>query len=38
LHVGARYGGDVRIEPAGRRLTKGAYLSVLADDRGSEDT
>ncbi len=38
LHVGARYGADVRIEPAGRQLTKGAYLSVLADDRGSEQT
>ena len=36
LHVGARYGGDVRIEPAGRQLTKGAYLWVLADDRGRE--
>ena len=36
LHVGGSYGGDLRIEPAGRQLTKGAYLSVLADDRGSE--
>lgn len=38
LHVGARHGGDDGIEPAGRRLTKGAYLDVLADDRGGEET
>ena len=37
LHVGSRYGGDVEIEPLGRKLTKGAFLSVLADDRGADD-
>lgn len=37
LHTGARYGEDVRLAPAGKRLSKGAYLSVLQDDRGSED-
>lgn len=37
LHVGAAYDEDRRIEPAGRRLSKGAYASVLADDRGGEE-
>ncbi len=37
LHIGARHGDDAGILPAGRRLTKGAYLGVLADDRGGEE-
>ncbi len=36
LHVGSRFGTDYRIEPAGRRLSRGAYLAVLADDRGGD--
>ncbi len=38
LHVGSRYDSDVEIRPLGRKLTNGAYLSVLADDRGGEDS
>ena len=37
LHVGSRFGSATRITPFGRRLTRGAYLAVLADDRGQED-
>ncbi|MFY9343467.1 MAG: type II toxin-antitoxin system prevent-host-death family antitoxin [Planctomycetota bacterium] len=36
LHVGKLCGTGYRIEPVGHRLTKGAYLSVLLDDRGGE--
>lgn len=37
LHVGARFGSEVEIEPLGRSLTKGAYLKVLAADRGGDE-
>lgn len=37
VHVGARFDKGEGIRPAGRRLSKGAYLQVLAEDRGSED-
>ena len=37
LHVGSRFGTGMRITPFGRRMTRGAYLAVLADDRGGED-
>jgi len=37
LHVGSRYDTGYRITAAGRRLTRGAWLAVLADDRGGED-
>jgi antitoxin (DNA-binding transcriptional repressor) of toxin-antitoxin stability system len=36
LHVGSRYGTGYRIEARGRRLSKGAYLMALQDDRGGE--
>jgi prevent-host-death family protein len=36
LHVGARSDLGVVPAPCGRRLSKGAYLTVLADDRGGE--
>ncbi len=37
LHVGSRFDSEARIAPFGRRLTGGAYLEVLADDRGGEE-
>ncbi|MCU0863423.1 MAG: type II toxin-antitoxin system prevent-host-death family antitoxin [Planctomycetes bacterium] len=37
VHVGPRFDTDVRIIPFGRRLSGGAYLSALADDRGGDD-
>lgn len=37
LHLGARYASDDAITPCGRRLSGGAYLDVLAEDRGDED-
>lgn len=37
LHLGPRYDSDVQLESFGRRLTKGAYLAALAEDRGGED-
>lgn len=37
LHVGSRFGTAARITPFGRRLTRGAYLAVLADDRRGDD-
>ena len=36
LHTGSRFTSDDPITPCGRRLTGGAYLEVLADDRGGE--
>ena len=37
LHVGPRFGTGMRITPFGRRMTRGAYLAVIADDRGRTD-
>jgi prevent-host-death family protein len=37
LHVGTRFDTGARIGPFGRRMTRGAYLAVLADDRRGED-
>ena len=36
LHVGPRAGTGYRLKPHGRRLTRGAYLDVLAEDRRGE--
>ena len=37
LHAGERFDSDEPIEPAGERLSQGAYLEVLADDRSERD-
>ena len=37
LHVGSRFGTGGRLAPFGRRMTRGAYLAVLAEDRGRTD-
>lgn len=37
LHVGKRYDSGARIAPLGRRVSRGAYLAVLAADRSGED-
>ncbi len=38
LHVGRRFDTGAALSPVGRRLTRGAYLEVLADDRGGEES
>jgi prevent-host-death family protein len=37
VHVGDLFESGEGIAPAGWRLSKGAYLEVLADDRGRDD-
>jgi len=37
VHVGSRFGTGGGLRPAGRRLSRGAYLAVLAEDRSGED-
>jgi prevent-host-death family protein len=37
VHVGVRFDTGYRIVPVGRRLTRGAYLEALADDRLAGD-
>jgi prevent-host-death family protein len=37
LRVGSRFETGGRIAPFGRRLTGGAWLDVLADDRGGDE-
>lgn len=37
LHVGIRVGSKSGLKPMGRRLTGGAYLRALADDRDGDD-
>lgn len=37
VHVGRRFGAKDGLAPAGRKLTGGAYLDVLADDRGADE-
>jgi prevent-host-death family protein len=36
LHVGDRFGTGYSLSPAGKRLTRGAWLDVLAEDRSDE--
>ncbi len=36
VHVGSRFGKGAGIVAAGRRLSRGAYLAVLAEDRSGE--
>jgi antitoxin (DNA-binding transcriptional repressor) of toxin-antitoxin stability system len=33
LHIGDRFGADHRLRSAGKRLTRGAFLDVLFEDR-----
>ncbi len=37
VHVGSRFDTGVRLTPFGRRMSKGAYLAVLTEDRRGED-
>lgn len=37
VNVGARFDSDDPIETAGERLSQGAYLEVLAEDRSERD-
>lgn len=37
LHVGERVGSKSGLRPMGRKLTGGAYLRALADDRDGDD-
>jgi prevent-host-death family protein len=37
LHIGARWDSGEGIQAAGKRLSRGAYLDVLAEDRGGEE-
>ena len=37
LHVGKRFGTGHRIVPFGHQMTRGAWLAVLAEDRGRRE-
>lgn len=37
VHVGQRFATGAVISPMGRKLTGGAYLGALADDRGGDE-
>jgi antitoxin (DNA-binding transcriptional repressor) of toxin-antitoxin stability system len=37
VHIGRRFASAAGITPMGRKLTGGAYLGALADDRGSDE-
>lgn len=37
LHIGERVGSKSGLKPMGRKLTGGAYLRALADDRDGDD-